>query len=1111
MEVGTTPNVIGIGDIYSSTSAANAGPERARLDQAAGGGDLGAWIDADGIAPNWIAVDLRGRPVITGIITQGRQDAPMWTTEYQVYYSQDAVGTPTNWNPVLDANDNPAVFTGNSNQNTKVTQTFFEPVVALHIAIVPTEWDRDATDASTMDLPALRFELLGCPVPQCDEPISVSYPSNPPPRLGVADDIRSILNSQISQSFGTASNGRLDGSSRWVGDTLGASVEVFLGGRSTVTGVEIQGNGIAGLVAAHVWVTAFEVDYSQDNGATWISVKNNPTTGGATTEPFNTGAIASTPENVIYNAAFDQPVSATHIRIRATGTVDGTSTTGVPPEMRFEINGCRDPEITRIAVDGTCAARKVYWIEFGRQSIFYSDLEATNPTTGSLLSVSSGTIVDIELDIDNDLIYFAQQDGTSSLIKRARLSTGSVLNTVTVSTANRNIQSISIDWDTERVYYSINADASGSGVIGYVNLDLSGNTLISTITGNTAWTFYPFDIGVYGDYVYALENKASIIRVMKSLSGSTTATTNVRETVVTNAETFNRLAVDLQFVKCIDFPTVTFDPDTYSRFEYDSIVDVKLTRAGDLRCCSVVNLAIGEDTASLLAKDPEDFSLLANTHVNTNSSTITFQAGEESITLQFKIEQDNTVTETIGEGDEKFSLTLTTNDCAALGTTPSSEVTIKDYYSCYFIDEQDDSYEILEGDTNREQLFPVMRRGYLGQAGTTNFVLIGGSAKIYEDYYYSSATRRRRSSANAEITFSANSETAFVPVTIVGDNDVEDLENFCVQLSVTTGAVNTYLCPGENHKASINITDNDFRVFLRETHITISEDAGTVLVPVCREGYLGDGSVTVPVTLIDTSAIAGMDYVNRIGYQVTFQANQECTNAEITLINDGIGEPNEAFRVVISKPSKGELSEGNTQTYIGITDDDIAIRIQLSAYNVNEGAGSLYITLLRQGALEDDKKVYLVAINGTALSGVDFEDIGEVLFDIGDRSKRFPITIIDDQLFESSETFTVALINEAGQVLSSATVTIEDNDVQPPATQQRYFFDRSSLVVDEYAGNLPVAVIRTRTEEPGSVKSLLHQERQLRVRTSLPLLFLTPDLSFSLERSRSGNSDHSDK
>ncbi len=92
-------------------SGANSGPDRARLNldgEPNPSTGLGAWIAADGTDP-WIAVNFRGRPVITGIITQGRQDAAMWTTKYQVYYSDNAEGLPTTWTPVLDANENTAV------------------------------------------------------------------------------------------------------------------------------------------------------------------------------------------------------------------------------------------------------------------------------------------------------------------------------------------------------------------------------------------------------------------------------------------------------------------------------------------------------------------------------------------------------------------------------------------------------------------------------------------------------------------------------------------------------------------------------------------------------------------------------------------------------------------------------------------------------------------------------------------------------------------------------------------------------------------------------------------------------------------------------------------
>ena len=105
-----------------------------------------------------------------------------------------------------------------------------------------------------------------------------------PAGLGVEDG--SILDSQITLSSGTGS-GRLNSMTNWVADGADATpyVEVFLGGRATVFEVVIQGNGQTG--AAFVWVRTFEIQYSQDNGNTWLEVKDAPTTASPSAEVRN--------------------------------------------------------------------------------------------------------------------------------------------------------------------------------------------------------------------------------------------------------------------------------------------------------------------------------------------------------------------------------------------------------------------------------------------------------------------------------------------------------------------------------------------------------------------------------------------------------------------------------------------------------------------------------------------------------------------------------------------------------------------------------------------------------------------------------------------------------
>ena len=66
-------------------------PFRARLHVTKRGRYLGAWVTRHNNHNQWLKIDL-GRPTkVTGIATQGRQDAAQWVTAYYVYYSLDGL------------------------------------------------------------------------------------------------------------------------------------------------------------------------------------------------------------------------------------------------------------------------------------------------------------------------------------------------------------------------------------------------------------------------------------------------------------------------------------------------------------------------------------------------------------------------------------------------------------------------------------------------------------------------------------------------------------------------------------------------------------------------------------------------------------------------------------------------------------------------------------------------------------------------------------------------------------------------------------------------------------------------------------------------------------
>ncbi|XP_033113012.1 C-type mannose receptor 2-like [Anneissia japonica] len=125
-------------------------PDHGRLNTASTGDYGGAWSAAVLDQNQWIQADLGFLLMVTGTITQGR-DAGMgqWVTSYKVHYSLDG----DQFGTIENASGQVAVFTGNSDGNTAVTNMFHIPVYAQYIRIHPMSWIHHI---------CMRFEVIGC-------------------------------------------------------------------------------------------------------------------------------------------------------------------------------------------------------------------------------------------------------------------------------------------------------------------------------------------------------------------------------------------------------------------------------------------------------------------------------------------------------------------------------------------------------------------------------------------------------------------------------------------------------------------------------------------------------------------------------------------------------------------------------------------------------------------------------------------------------------------------------------------------------------------------------------------------------------------------------------
>ena len=115
------------------------------------------------------------------------------------------------------------------------------------------------------------------------------------------------------------------------------------------------------------------------------------------------------------------------------------------------------------------------------------------------------------------------------------------------------------------------------------------------------------------------------------------------------------------------------------------------------------------------------------------------------------------------------------------------------------------------------------------------------------------------------------------------------------------------------------------------------------------------------------------------------------------------------------------------------TGDSSALQFSAPNYAVNEGAGSLTVTVTRTGGVAGAASVlYNTAADAASERSDYIASLGTLRFAPGESTKSFKVLPIDDaRAIEGNESFNLTLSDAAGATLgatSSATVTIQDND-----------------------------------------------------------------------------------
>jgi ethanolamine utilization protein EutQ (cupin superfamily) len=453
-------------------------------------------------------------------------------------------------------------------------------------------------------------------------------------------------------------------------------------------------------------------------------------------------------------------------------------------------------------------------------------------------------------------------------------------------------------------------------------------------------------------------------------------------------------------------PVFQFSSATYNVGEADGTVTITVTKTGPTAVNATVHYATSDGTATA----PADYTSTAG--------DLTFAPADTSTTFTVPISND-----TVFEGNESFSVTLSAPTNSILGANNPATVTITENDPAPTVQFSAANYNVNEG--AGLVTLTVTKTGSTVLTTTVHYATSDGTAIAPDDY----------ASTAGDITFAANETSKDFTVPIVNDSVFEATENFSVTLTQPGNSTR-----GTPSTATVIIADNDQQPTVQFSPATYStgEAAGSVTLTVTKTGATALNA-TVHFATSDGTAVAPGDYTAAAG-DLTFAPNETSKEITVSTVNDAVIENSETFTVTLTAPSGATLGTSPSAT-VTIVDNDAPPQVQWNSatYSADENSGNAVLVIRRTGIDSGTMVVHYSTSDGTAKAGSDYiATSGDVTFISGAPPEQIVnVPLINDSLPESTENFTVILSAPSGGTIgtpSTATVSITDTDTPPSPT-----------------------------------------------------------------------------
>ena len=382
------------------------------------------------------------------------------------------------------------------------------------------------------------------------------------------------------------------------------------------------------------------------------------------------------------------------------------------------------------------------------------------------------------------------------------------------------------------------------------------------------------------------------------------------------------------------------------------------------------------------------------------SGTLTIDVGEMSGSVEVQtLDDDNK------ELEERLSLHLSSAANASL---------VSNAVIGTILDNDVPPELAVEGGASAEgepAVFIVTLSGAVTSRVTVDFATVAGTALAGIDFL----------PVQGKLTFDAGTAVV-VTVTTVDDDIDEPVETLGLSLSAPVNAE----LPVDSAISRIEDNDEPPALSIADASGVEGEAARFLVTLSDPSGF----QVTVAYFTSDGTAVAGADY-EAVGSSLAFAPGETTATVSIPLVQDSLHEPDEHFTVSLSTPANATLDTATAEGLI--IDDDLVAQIAVGgASGVEGGTVDFRVTL-------DTTSTRTVTVDyattpETAHEDADYEPVhGSLTFLPGESAKIVKVTLVDDDVHEDDETFTLnlSMAENAAVSTASATGTIIDDDAAP--------------------------------------------------------------------------------